>query len=118
MQIRAKWKLNINVPKVMGIVGDAAEEGLRDTVVETAADVVKGSPVLTGHNRRSVDYWVRKLKGKIFGTSGYSGWLEVGTHKADGTWKMPPRPYFRPAADRHFPNLAKNIAKRLRMRGG
>ena len=104
--------MNIKVPKVMGLVNDAAEEGLRDTVVETAADVVEGSRVKTGHNRRSIDYWVRKLRAKIFSTSGYGGYLEVGTSKMAGI------PYFRPAADRHFKNLIPNIAKRLKVRGG
>ncbi len=118
MEIRARFKANINTPRVMGIVNDAVEEGLLDTVVDTAADVVKGSAVLTGHNRRSIDYWVRKLHAMIFSTSGYGGWLEIGTHKADGTWKMAPRPYFKPAADRHFPNFVRNVAKRLRAKGG
>ena len=112
MEIRTKWHININIPKTMRVVDGAAEEGLRDTVVETAADVVQGSPVLTGHNRRSIDYWVKGLRARIFGTSGYSGYLEVGTSK------MPARPYFRPAADLHFKNLARNIARRLKVRGG
>ncbi len=112
VQIRTRWHININVPKVMGVVDEATVEGLRDTVVETAADVVQGSPVLTGHNRRSIQYWARKLRGRIFSTSGYGGYLEVGTSK------MPARPYFRPAADRHFKNLARNIARRLKVRGG
>ena len=112
VEIRARFKANINTPRVMGIVNDAVEEGLLDTVVDTAADVVKGSAVLTGHNRRSIDYWVRKLHAMIFGTSGYSGYLETGTSK------MAAQPYFKPAADKNFPNFARNVAKRLRMRGG
>lgn len=112
MQIRTKWRVNVNVLRTMGIVDGAVEEGLKDTVVETAAEVVRGSPVLTGHNRRSIDYWVKKLRARIFGTSGYSGYLEVGTSK------MAAQPYFKPAADRHFPNFVKNVARRLRARGG
>ncbi len=112
VQIRTKWRININTLKVMGVVNGAVEEGLKDTVVETAAEVVRGSPVLTGHNRRSIDYWVKKLRARIFGTSGYSGYLEVGTSK------MAAQPYFKPAADRHFPNFVKNVARRLRARGG
>ncbi len=115
MQIRTKWRVNINTLKVMGVVNGAVEEGLKDTVVETAADVVRGSPearVMGGTNRRSIDYWVKKLRARIFGTSGYSGYLEVGT------FKMAARPYFKPAADKHFPNFVKNVARRLRARGG
>lgn len=112
MEIRTKWRINVNVPRTMGVVNDATEEGLRDTVVETAAEVVRGSPVLTGHNRRSIDFWVKRLRAKIFSTSGYGGYLETGTSK------MVAQPYFKPAADRHFPNFVRNVARRLRARGG
>ena len=112
MQIRTKWRVNVNVLRTMGIVDGAVEEGLKDTVVEAAAEVVRGSPVLTGHNRRSIGYWVRKLRAKIFSTSGYGGYLETGTSK------MAAQPYFKPAADMHFPNFVRNVAKRLRARGG
>ena len=137
MEIRTRWHINLNVPKVMGAVDDAVKEGLLDTVVETANDIVKGSRVKTGHNRRSIAYMVGRavtrmgtpragekrfaagtpsmmgrLKAAIWSSSGYGGWLEVGTRKMAGI------PYFRPAAERHFKNLWRNVAKRLKVRGG
>lgn len=97
-------KLN---PQALGLIGDAIDEGLKDTVVAIAADVVKGSPVLTGNNRRSIDYWSRKGKAQIFSTSGYGGYLETGTSR------MPARPYFKPAADRHLPLMPGNMKQHV-----
>ncbi len=112
VEVTVKIKTNIHTAEVMAKVNKAASEGLLDTTVDIAGDVVRDSPVRWGTNRRSIDYWVRKLKARIFSTSGYGGWLEVGTRK------MAARPYFHPAALRHLPQLASNIAKRLRVFGG
>ena len=112
VEVTVKIRTNINSAEVMAMVNKAAGEGLLDTTVLIAGDVVRDSPIKFGTNKRSIDYWVRKLKAKIFSTSGYGGWLEVGTRK------MEARPYFHPAALRHLPQLASNIAKRLRALGG
>ena len=137
MEIRARFKANINAPRVMGIVNDAVEEGLLDTVVATASDIVHGSRVISGHNRRSIAYMVGRavtrmgtilagekpfasgtpsmmgrLTAAIWSSSGYGGFLEIGTRFMAGI------PYFKPAADRNFPNFARNVANRLKVRGG
>ena len=77
----------------------ATEQAMKDTVVLIAADSIKGSPFLTGNNRRSIKYEVKKLTGSIFSTSGYGGFLETGTVKLSA------RPYFKPALDRNFPKF-------------
>ena len=112
MEVKVKVRVKIDNERVMGLVNKASSEGLLDTTVKIAGDVVRDSPIKFGTNKRSIDYWVKKLTARIFSTSGYGGWLEVGTRK------MAARPYFHPAALRHLPKLASNIAKRLRARGG
>lgn len=90
----------------------AVEAGLRDTAVDISRDVVKGSPVLTGNNRRSIDYDARGLRARIFSTSGYGGFLETGTAR------MPARPYFKPALDMNIGNLPRNISRHMGAFGG
>jgi len=85
----------------------AAEKAMKDTVVLIARDSIQGSPVLTGNNRRSIKYEVKRLAGSIFSTSGYGGYLETGTVK------MPARPYFRPALDRNFPKFPQIMKRYL-----
>ena len=129
MKLTADVQLNLNAIEVLKQTVEAAHAGVRDTLVDITADVVRDSPYLTGHNRRSVamkmgkghkvtqgtaqpgeepftdlDPILAKSEGAVFSTSGYGGFLET-----DG--KHPP--YFRPALDRHIGKLAANIKKRM-----
>ena len=119
-----------NLSKLSGKLEKATELGLRDTIVEIANDVIKGSRKITGNNRRSIAYGVGttkkregkpargqtysplepkppKLTGEVYSTSGYGGILETGTSKMGGI------PYFKPALDRNLPNLGRNIKEHL-----
>jgi len=96
-----------NLGKLSGKMKDAMEAGIRDLVVAVAGDAIKGSPVLTGNNRRSIRYEAKGLEGSIFSTSGYGGFLEIGTAVMSG------RPYFRPALDKNLPNFGKFIKEHL-----
>jgi len=107
MEIKAHVQMNLKTVEVARKVKAAAEGGLRATVVDIARDVIIGSPVLTGHNRRSIQYEVEGLSADIFSTSGYGGFLETGT------FKMPARPYFKPALDKNIGKLPVNIKARL-----
>lgn len=107
MEIKAKLELKLKTAEVLRKVNRAGNLGLTDTVVDIANDVVKGSPWLTGHNARSIQYTVEALSADIFSTSGYGGYLETGTYK------MPARPYFKPALDLHIGELPKNIRARV-----
>jgi hypothetical protein len=56
------------------------------------------TPVKTGNNKRSISIDPAKKNGqtpvaRVFTTSGYGGWLEIGTSK------MAARPYMGPAFD-------------------
>ena len=115
----------------------AAEGALKDVTVLIANDVIKGSRVDTGHNRRSIAYRIgsketrpgsRTLyKGKgaekpfnfdyenlktgqsaIYSTSGYGGILETGSKY------MAARPYFKPALDRHIGKFTKIMKEKLK----
>lgn len=96
-----------NLGKLSGKMKTAMERGLKDTIVEIANDAIKGSPVLTGNNRRSIRYEAKGLTASTFSSSGYGGYLETGTSK------MGAQPYFRPALDRNLPKLGKNIKGHL-----
>ena len=96
-----------NLGKLSDKMEKAMEQGLKDTIVEIANDAIKGSPVLTGNNRRSIKYEAKGLTASTFSTSGYGGYLETGTSRA------PAFPYFRPALDKHLPKLGHNIKSHL-----
>ncbi len=104
MKLTVDLKLNLKVPEVMKAVEKANRLAMRDTVVDIAADAIKGSPFLTGNNRRSIKFETgpggevakRDLEGAVFSTSGYGGYLETGTVS------MNPRPYMKPAMDKNF----------------
>ena len=117
MKMNVEMKLNLDIEGAKGKVLDANREAMRDTVVAVTNDSVKLSPWLTGNNRRSIAGEVSgmgvvasggeggdermvddsKIEGAVYGTSGYSGYLEVGHGKNPN-----PRPYFKPSLDMHF----------------
>lgn len=109
--INVRMILNLQTDKVMSLAEKAGRQGLRDTVVAITADAKKGSPVLTGHNRRSIMWEVGpggnvakgSLQGAVYSTSGYGGYLETGTSR------MSARPYFKPALDMNIKSLPGNI---------
>ena len=90
----------------------ATQDTLKDVTVMIANDVIKGSPVLTGNNRRSIRYIIKKLMSEIFSTSGYGGYLETG-HMAGGT-RVAAHPYFKPALDKNMPKFAKIMKEKMR----
>ena len=99
---------NLKFGVVKDKVNKASENGLKDTITAIANDVIKGSPWLTGNNARMIEYEASKLKGAVYSTSGYGGFLETGTKG------MPARPYFKPALDKNIGKLSGNIKANLR----
>ncbi len=132
MKITSKFKLNLKTEEVMSEVKRAGRLGMRDLVVSITHDTVQlppvGSPFDTGHNRRSMTAEVSgmgvpykepdsqperivndsKIEGAVYSTSGYGGWLEIGTTR------MPARPYIKPALDRHIKELPGNIERHFK----
>jgi HK97 gp10 family phage protein len=108
VNISVNVRTNIKSKEVLDKTEKAAEKALKNVIVDIAADAVKGSPVDTGHNRRSIDYEAKGLSGSVFSTSGYGGYLEVGTRK------MIARPYFKPALDKNIDKLPKEIEANLK----
>ena len=116
MKMTVSVAVNLKEQEVIGKVTQASKLAMRDTVVEVTHDAVKGSPWLTGNNRRSITGEASgmgmvasggegasermiddsKIEGAVYSTSGYGGYIEIGTDKMD------PRPYFKPAMDKNF----------------
>lgn len=107
MKLKVDMKVNLKTKEAQNKVKNASGRGLKDVIVDIAGDVIKGSPVDTGNNRRSIAYEVKELEGSVYSTSGYGGFLETGTVN------MPAQPYFKPALDRNIKKLPKNIKAHL-----
>lgn len=107
MKLKVDMKVDLKTKEAQNKVKNASGKGLKDFIVDVADDVIKGSPVLTGNNMRSIAYEAKELEGSIYSTSGYGGMLETGTVN------MPARPYFKPALDKHIKELPKNIKAHL-----
>ena len=124
MRLEVKVELNLKDKELKDATQKAARLAMRDTVRDIWNEAVRNAPyrktppiVSTGHNARSIASEVsgmgtpfkgkdaeiservvndRELEGAVYSTSGYGGYLETGTYK------MAPRPYFKPALDRNF----------------
>lgn len=131
MKLNVDFKLNLKDAEVRAKVKEATRLGLQDTIVAIHGDTLRNAKSLkmwiTGNNNRSIAAEVSgmglvasggeggvermvndtKLEAALYSTSGYGGFLETGTYK------MPARPYFRPALDAHKDELAPNIKKHL-----
>ncbi len=108
MKLSATVLTKLKIGEVLAEVKGATEGALKKVIVDIANDVIHGSPVLTGNNRRSIQYEAGGLEASVFSTSGYGGYLETGTVK------MPARPYFKPALDRHIKELPEAIKAELK----
>lgn len=131
MKITTDFKVNLKNKEVQGKVIKASRASLVNVVVAIANDAIKGSPIITGHNRRSIAYKVgnkavrkgsprgdekpfsnwqpqlTELQGAIYSTSGYGGYLETGTRF------MAAQPYFKPALDKNIKKLPEGIKAEL-----
>jgi len=125
MNMTSEITVNIKSEELNKKVAEASKQAMRDTVVEVTNDAVKESPWITGNNRRMLVGEVSgmgvvateegqcerlvddsQIEGAVYSTSGYGGYLEVGTSK------MPPQPYIKPAMDQHF--TAENYGEKVR----
>ena len=115
MKITTSFITNLKTKEVQDKVKKASKQGLKEVVVDIANDAIKGSPLLTGNNKRSIKFEVgpggevakKEGEGAVYSTSGYGGYLETGTVK------MAARPYFKVALDRNIGKLPKNIKAHL-----
>ncbi len=124
MKMTSTIELNLKTDAVIKQVTEATKLAMRDTVVEVTRDAVKDSPWETGNNRRSIVGEASgmgmvagqggserlvdesKIEGAVYSTSGYGGFLEVGTSKLN------PRPYIKPAMDKSF--TAEKFASKVK----
>lgn len=103
MIVSCDVKTNLKTKEAQNTVNKATEKALKNVIIDIANDAIKGSPVKTGNNRRSIMFEAKGLSGSVYSTSGYGGFLETGTVK------MPARPYFKPALDRNIHKLPAGI---------
>jgi len=83
MKLDVEVKLNLRDKEVQKEVRDATRKALKDVTTDIAKDAIKGSPVDTGNNRRSIMFEVgpggqvakEDLEGAVYSTSGYGGFL-------------------------------------------
>lgn len=85
-------KIRIN-PDVVRQVNARGGVALTRIAQETVVEAQKRSPFRHGTNKRSIMQDAHGSGRKVFSTSGYGGYLEVGTSR------MPARPYIRPALE-------------------
>ena len=107
MKLNAQVNFKMNGKEVNEAVLNATESALKRTITDIAAGAVKGSPILTGNNRRSIAFEAKGLESTAYSTSGYGGYLETGTVK------MAARPYFKPALDANIGKLPGYIKEVL-----
>lgn len=117
--VSAVVTLNINSVKAMFFVNEALLAATHDVFAEITTSARERSPLLDkatterypGENRDSIRSSVRKTKkgvsGRIWTTSGFGGWLEIGTKKT------PAQPYIYPAFSEHIGELPAALRERL-----
>lgn len=83
-----------------------------DTLADCAAEAKAHAPVDTGALRNDITFKPARRSGD--GISGSFGAYSVAyaIYQEIGTYKMPARPYLRPAADRLFPTLLSRVGRR------
>jgi hypothetical protein len=135
--MKIEVRLNLSgLEKVLAVTGEAARFALRDVVVEVAAAAAKGSPALTGNNRRSLFFGVSGMGAHRQASEGegrgeHDRWTGpdptlldesriegtvystsgYGGYLETGTASMAARPYMKPALDQYFTrdNLANKV---------
>jgi HK97 gp10 family phage protein len=110
----AKWEFNFRTQSAKKKTQDAIYRGIQETFeVDIKAEAKRGSPVLTGNNRRSIDTEVSQQENgvlaELFTQSGYGGYLELGTVK------MEARPYLWPAFQKFRKKLGEQIGRNIRV---
>jgi len=81
MNISVNIATNIKTPEVLRKVNDAAIKAVKDIVLDIESEAKHNHSYKdkTGHNTRSITSEANGLSGSVYSTSGYGGWLEVGT---------------------------------------
>ena len=105
MARKSGFKIKIN-QRALKALSKSPSIALDRFAEEATANIKRRSPFLTGTNRRSIDWdaprqprsdapltFASETLRRIFATSGYSAFLELGTIK------MAARPYFRPGIE-------------------
>lgn len=102
--------LNLKVDEARAKVKARIFKEVNETFqIDILTEAKQGSPVKTGHNRRTIDAEVEQkpegVRAQVFTQSGYGGYLETGTRK------MKARPYMYPAFQAGMLKLAARLKR-------
>lgn len=97
--------LALDLAKAPGKVQRRASQAIRKTAHDIEADAKALAPVDTGNLRNSIGSEVGLLEAEIGPTAEYGGYVE------EGTSRMAPQPYLRPAYDRRVPALQRALGQ-------
>jgi hypothetical protein len=121
--VSATATLNLQTTEAMFKLSDALFAATQDVFAEITYAAAENSPVLDkatserfpGENRESLRDTVRHavtqhaegVRARVFTTSGFGGWLELGTKKTRA------QPYIWPAFEEHIGQLPAAVRERL-----
>jgi hypothetical protein len=117
--VSARVTLNLRSTEALFRVNDALLAATQDVFAEIVFAAAENSPVLDkatserypGENRESINSHVtavkKGVKAKLFTTSGFGGFIELGTKK------MKAEPYLYPAFEEHIVTLPDAVKARL-----
>lgn len=104
--------LNFHPERVMEAVDKASWEAAVKTAVDIENDARDLVPVKTGKLRDSIRVTVGKVDGLVvmeaYTTSGYGGYVELGTFKTRA------QPFMRPAINKNFDKLRQRMKEGLK----
>jgi hypothetical protein len=119
-------KVSIDVPRTTIIIKQRLALAFRDGVDNIVRDAKKLSPYQTGTNRRSIEAEVKAtpsgVSAQVFTTSGYGGWLEIGSGQRRSRMEQVrrqkgtggPTPYIRPAYELNKMGILESLRACLR----
>ena len=99
--------ISADLAKASAEVTRKAQVVVRKVAADIEGSGKRNSPVDTGHLRGSISTTISNggLSAEIGPTASYGAYVENGTRR------MRPQPFMRPAADQHFPEFTEAVAR-------
>lgn len=119
-------QVKIDVPRATVYIRERMAVAFRDGIDNIVRDAKKLSPYKDGTNRRSIEAEIKAtpagITAEIFTTSGYGGYLEIGTGQRRSHMEQlknlkgtgGPTPYIRPAFELNRQSMLEGLRASLR----